>query len=175
MSQNRSITPQEISADMLADMQLLDVRAPIEYREVHATPARNIPLDQLSGEKIAELKPANGQPLYVICKSGKRGQMACEKFQASGCENVVNVEGGTDAWRAAGLPTVVGQKSVSIERQVRMVAGGLIAAFSLLSFVNPLFALGSALMGTGLLIAGLTDSCMMGMLLAKMPWNQVAS
>ena len=54
---------------------------------------------------------AANEPYYVICRSGSRGQQACEKFLKAGFSNVVNIEGGTEAWVAAGLPVVRGKKS----------------------------------------------------------------
>ena len=87
--------------------------------------------------------------------------------------NVVNVEGGTTACVEAGLPVVRGKKAISLERQVRIAAGLLVLLGVLLGFlVHPvLFGL-SAFVGAGLVFAGVTDFCGMGMLLARMPWNQ---
>ena len=45
------------------------------------------------------------EPLYFICHLGGRSAAACMMFTAAGYSNVVNIEGGTDAWLAAGLPT----------------------------------------------------------------------
>ncbi len=158
------------------DVELIDVRTPVEFREVHAAEARSVPLDQL--DPAALMTQRNGtahEPLYVICKSGARGAKACEKFLDAGFENVVNVEGGTDAWAAAGLPVVRGKKAVSLERQVRITAGLLVLAFSLSALVFDIrFAFGGVAIGAGLAFAGITDTCAMGMLLAKMPWNRVS-
>ena len=150
-------------------VELIDVRTPVEYRAVHAEGSTSVPLDRL---EPSEFKDAG--PVYVICKSGARGQKACEKFAKAGLHNAVNVEGGTEAWEAAGLPVKRGKKAISLERQVRIAAGLLIltgAALGLL--VHEGFYGLSAFIGAGLLFAGLTDTCGMGMLLAKMPWNQV--
>ena len=99
--------------------------------------------------------------------------MACEKFVAAGYENVVNVEGGTQAWEAAGFPVKRGKKTVSLERQVRILAGALVLLGALLAwFVHPAFVLLSGFIGTGLVFAGVTDTCGMAMALAKMPWNR---
>jgi rhodanese-related sulfurtransferase len=88
--------------------------------------------------------------------------------------HVVCVEGGTDAWEQAGLPVVRGHKVISLDRQVRMAAGLLVLLGVGLSFlVHPAFSALSAFVGAGLLFAGITDTCGMAMLLAKMPWNQV--
>ena len=103
------------------------MRTPVEYREVHAADARNVPLDRL--DPAAVMQARNGiedEPLYLICRSGSRGRQACEKFLAAGFTNVVNVEGGTLACVEAGLPVVRGKKAISLERQVRIAAGSLV-------------------------------------------------
>lgn len=156
------------------DIELIDVRTPVEFREVRATPARNVPLDSLDPAEVMEGRSDPQKPLHVICKSGARGAKAQQKFLDAGFENVVNVEGGTEAWAAAGLPVVRGKKAMSLERQVRIVAGFLVLVGALLAiFVDARFAAISAFVGAGLMFAGITDTCGMGMLLAKMPWNQV--
>lgn len=155
-------------------IELIDVRTPVEYREIHAANARNVPLDRLNPAELAAGRNDKAAPLYVICKSGSRGSQACEKLSASGYINVVNVEGGTQAWDQAGLPVVRGKKAISLERQVRIAAGLLVLTGAVLGyFVNPYFIGLSAFVGAGLMFAGITDTCGMGMMLAKMPWNQV--
>ncbi|OYW11102.1 MAG: sulfurtransferase, partial [Planctomycetales bacterium 12-60-4] len=119
-----TISPQQLH-DLVQSGQpvdLIDVRTPVEFREVHVTFARNLPLDQLDPDQIAGRR--TDSPLYVICRSGSRGKQACEKLIAAGCTNVVNVEGGTQAWDQAGLPVVRGKKAISLERQVRIAADG---------------------------------------------------
>lgn len=153
---------------------LIDVRTPKEYQEVHAQGARLIPLDQLDPQVFKQERNGSGEPLYLICRSGSRGKQACEKLIAAGLAEVVNVEGGTLAWDQAGLPVVRGQKMVSLERQVRIAAGALVLIGAVLALaVDPWFALLPGVMGAGLVFAGVTDTCGMGMMLAKMPWNQV--
>lgn len=154
--------------------ELIDVRTPVEFRELHVEFARNVPLDQLNAANIATGRNGSSQPLYVICRSGSRGKQACEKLQAAGYTNVVNVEGGTKAWDEAGLPVVRGQKAMSLERQVRVAAGTLVLVGALLGyFAHPYWIGLSAFVGAGLIFAGVTDTCGMAMLLARMPWNRV--
>ncbi len=156
-----------------SSVELIDVRTPVEYREVHVGFARNVPLDQLDVTQLAAGRDGS-EPLYVICRSGSRGRQACEQLLAAGCTNVVNVEGGTQAWDQAGLPVVRGQKAISLERQVRIAAGLLVLVGSVLgAFVSPYWIGLSAFVGAGLTFAGITDTCGMGMILARMPWNQV--
>ena len=170
-----------ISARELAEVyksgpiELIDVRTPVEFRELHATHARNVPLDRLGPATVMQARSGSrDEPLYVICRSGSRGRQACEKFLAAGFPNVINVEGGTLAWAECGLPVVRGKKAISLERQVRIAAGSLVLLGVLLGWlVHPVFLGLSAFVGAGLVFAGVTDTCGMGLLLARMPWNQV--
>ena len=170
-----------ISSQALAELcknyrkiDLIDVRTPVEFQEVHVAGARNVPLDQL--DPAAVMQARNGskdEPLYVICRSGSRGQKACEKFLAAGFAHVINVDGGTMACVQGGLPLVRGKKVISLERQVRIAAGVLVAIGALLGwFVHPAFIALPALVGAGLVFSGVSDTCGMGMLLARMPWNK---
>jgi rhodanese-related sulfurtransferase len=154
-------------------LDLIDVRTPAEFRAVHLQGARNIPLDELNVNALmtARSGPA-GEVLYVVCQSGSRGRQACERFLRAGYGNVVNIEGGISACVAAGLRSVRGKPSVSLERQVRIVAGLLVMLGAALSFVHQAFIGLSAFVGAGLLFAGLSDTCGMALLLARMPWNQ---
>ena len=165
-----------ISPQKLAELQrqgtkidLIDVRTAVEFREVHVSFARNLPLDRLDPLSAG----VKDQTLYVICRSGSRGQMACEKLEGAGY-NVVNVEGGTLAWDAAGLPVIRGKKAMSLERQVRIAAGSLVLIGVILSLAVHPYLIGlSAFVGAGLVFAGITDTCGMGIILSRMPWNQV--
>lgn len=151
---------------------ILDVRTPAEFEEVHADAARNVPLDRLDPQSLSPEFRRTGEPLYVICKSGARGLKACEKLTAAGW-HVINVDGGTTAWEAAGLPVVRGRKTMSLERQVRIAAGFLVLSGVMLGWlVHPGFFGLSAFVGAGLMFAGITDTCGMGMVIARMPWNQ---
>ena len=156
-------------------IDLIDVRTPVEFREVHVEFARNIPLDQLDPAAVMQARNgSSNDPLYVICKSGGRGRQACESFSKAGYSNVINIDGGTSACEQAGLPVVKGKKAISLERQVRIAAGSLVLIGVALSFVNQYFIGLSAFVGAGLVFAGITDTCGMGIMLGKMPWNQVA-
>jgi rhodanese-related sulfurtransferase len=169
-----------ISPRQVADLgkggkiDLVDVRVPAEFRELHAQGARNVPLDRLDPAAVMRARSGSrDQPLYVICRSGSRGRQACEKFRAAGFPNVVNVEGGTLAWAECGLPVVRGPKAISLERQVRIAAGSLVLLGVLFGWlVHPAFLGLSAFVGAGLVFAGVTDTCGMGLLLARMPWNR---
>lgn len=175
MSELNTITVDQLAAESRDHaVDVIDVRMPPEYQAVHATIARNFPLDSLDPQSVMQQRNgAAEQPLYVICQSGTRSRMACEKFIAAGFSNVVSVEGGTKSWDSAGLPVVRGQQSISLERQVRIAAGFLVLlGVSLGWFVHPGFLGLSAFVGAGLMFAGITDTCGMALLLARMPWNR---
>jgi rhodanese-related sulfurtransferase len=156
-------------------IHLIDVRTPAEFREVHVEFARNVPLDRLDPAAVRESHPS-GEPLYVICRSGARGRQACEKLLAGGGPDVMNVEGGTLACVEVGLPIIRGKRAVSLERQVRIAAGLLVLTGVVLGWlVDPLFVGLAAFVGAGLVFAGVTDTCGMGMLLARMPWNRAGT
>ncbi|MEO8271853.1 MAG: rhodanese-like domain-containing protein, partial [Aureliella sp.] len=134
-------------------VELIDVRMPTEYREVHAVGAVNVPLGTLDPKAVAaSCQRGSDQPLYVICKSGNRSTKAVQKFLDAGMDNVVNVEGGTTAWVAADLPVIRGKKSISLERQVRIAAGSIALIGSLATMVtgNVAFAGIPAFIGAGL-------------------------
>jgi len=155
-------------------LELIDVRTPAEFQEVHVTCARNVPLDRLDPAHEVQTLAQPSQPIYVICKSGGRGRQAVDAFTQAGFANVFNVDGGTTACAAAGLPVVRGKKVMSLERQVRIAAGSLVLVGIGLSFLHPYLIGLSAFVGAGLVFAGITDTCGMGLVLARMPWNQVS-
>ena len=173
----RTISPRELQglARGGASVELIDVRTPAEFRELHVEFARLVPLDGLDPRAVMESRSGRAdEPLYVICRSGSRGRKACEAFEAAGFSNVVNVEGGTLACEKEGLPVRRGKTMISLERQVRIAAGLLVVLGTALgAFVHPWFLGLAAFVGCGLVFAGVTDTCGMGMMLAKMPWNQV--
>lgn len=154
-------------------VDVIDVRTPVEFRAMHVVGARNIPLDSLNPLVVMQRRNGAIDPLYLICQSGGRGTAACRKFRDAGYANVFNVEGGTQAWLAAGQPVERGKKSISLERQVRIAAGSLVLVATALGFfVHPYFLGLAAFVGAGLLFAGLSDTCGMAVCLARMPWNQ---
>lgn len=155
-------------------VDLVDVRTPVEFREVHVEFARNIPLGELDVAKLAEECRDADEPLYVICRTGTRAGQACEKLSSAGI-TAISVEGGTLGWDTAGLPVVRGKKAMSLERQVRILIGSLVLASSLLAyFVHPYWIGLTAFFGGGLIFSGITDFCGLALILARMPWNQVA-
>lgn len=171
-----TITPAELFElsrnNRLVD--LIDVRTPAEFREVHIPFARSTPLERLDPVALMSSRDESAGPLYVICRSGSRGRKACHALAEAGyADRVVNIEGGTLAWEQAGYPVVRGKKTISLERQIRIIAGSLVVLGVVLgAVVDPWFTGLSAFVGAGLVFAGVTDICPMAMGLARMPWNQ---
>jgi rhodanese-related sulfurtransferase len=147
------------------------VRTPVEFAEVHVPQARSVPLDELKPDLLQLQKD---QPVYLLCRSGQRATKAADKFTKDGFAQPVVVEGGTLAWIEANLPVTRGQtRVISLERQVRIAAGAIVLTGVLLArFVNFNFIWLSGFVGAGLIFAGITDFCGMGLLIAKLPWNK---
>jgi Flp pilus assembly protein TadB len=115
----------------------------------------------------------SSQPVYLLCASGQRAAKASEQLQGDLDNQLVIVEGGMNALKELGIDLAKGSGNIiSLERQVRIAAGSLVVLGVILGFaVNPGFYGLSAFVGAGLVFAGVTDSCGMGMVLARMPWN----
>jgi len=174
MTSMKTITAKELN-ERLDNVVLLDVRTPAEFGEIHIAGSALHPLHALDAEKALGMAGPE-KPICVICRSGARAKQAAEKLAASanGTEILV-LEGGVTAWDAAGHPVNRGQTAMSIERQVRIAAGSMILLGAVLGFtVNAGFFGLCAFVGAGLVFAGITDWCGMGMLLARMPWNNNA-
>jgi len=171
------ITPSGLQQQVVStpDAQVIDVRSPVEYSEVHVPGARLLPLDSRAPRALFESGTlARDKPVYVLCRSGARATKAAEQFAKEGFDNAIVVKGGTLAWIEAGRPVNRGSsKVISLERQVRIGAGALVLTGTLLGwFVHRYFFGIPAFVGSGLVFAGITDWCGMGLLLAKAPWNQ---
>jgi rhodanese-related sulfurtransferase len=157
------------------DTRLLDVRTPGEYESAHIPGAYNVPLDTLS-EHAAEIRAAGGAPVVLVCQSGARARRAEEVLRECTMPNLHLLDGGMSGWLAAGRPVNRGPERLSLERQVRIVAGALAASGAALALLlNPFWALVPAFVGSGLVFAGVTDTCGMAMLLSRLPYNRAAS
>lgn len=153
---------------------MLDVRTPAEYQEVHVAGSVLRPLQELNTEEIKKM--AGDKGCVIICRSGGRARQAADKLSAAGVSNVKVMDGGITAWQSVGLPVNLGKKTISLERQVRIAAGFLALLGAVLSYaVNPAWIWLSGFIGAGLMFAGITDTCGMAMVLARMPWNNPKS
>jgi len=174
-----SIGPIELQRRLAAGgpAQLLDVRTPGEFAAAHVPGAKLIPLDDLDPAAFRRERGAEETPLYVLCESGGRARQAIERLERAGIRGCVLVEGGTQGWMDAGLPVDRGRSKVlPLMRQVQITVGLISAAGAVLALaVNPLFASIPLVTGCGLVFAGITGTCGMALLLAKMPWNRARS
>ncbi len=158
-----------------APVAILDVRTPAEFAECHVTGAKLAPLDALDPKKAADtLKPADGAPIYLLCKAGGRATKAAQQFIAAGIANVCVVTGGTDACVAANVAVERGGKAgIPLDGQVRIALGAFLLLLCLLArYVHYSFAYLIPLMGIMLIVSGVTGFCGMGLILGKAPWNQ---
>jgi len=157
-----------------ATCDLLDVRTPPEHASAHVAGARLVPLDDLDPAAFLRQRPTSGGPLYVICQSGARAARAIEKFRSAGFTDCILVEGGTQGWIDAGLPVERGtSKVIPLMRQVQIAVGSISAVGAGLALsVDYRFAVLPLLIGCGLIFAGVTGTCGMALLLARMPWNR---
>ncbi len=156
-------------------IRILDVRTPGEYSSVHIPGSYNVPLDTL-GEHAREIRTNLMDPVILVCQSGQRAQKADRTLAAAGMTNLHILDGGMNAWLGTGFDVVRGKSKISLERQVRIVAGALAATGGFLAaFVDPAFGFISAFIGSGLVFAGVTNTCGMAMLLARLPYNRSAT
>jgi rhodanese-related sulfurtransferase len=153
---------------------LIDVREPAEYAAAHIPGATLVPLSKFHPRKVIQDEYTQ---IVLYCRSGKRSTMAAKKLLNAGFAKVTHLEGGISAWKQAGYPIKVNKNApISLMRQVQIVAGSLVLTGTLLgAFVSPSFLLLSGFVGAGLMFAGITDTCALGMLLAKLPYNQRSS
>lgn len=83
-----------------ATVQLVDVRRPAEWSTDHIPGAVHIPLNRLlsSFDKLD-----HDRPVAAYCKGGYRSSLATSLLERAGFQPVINLSGGFDAWREAGL------------------------------------------------------------------------
>ena len=159
----QTITPLELTRDLREGhhIDLIDVRSPDEFAQVHAKGAVNVPLNAISREAIRTIRVTpDNQPIYIICRSGGRSQTACGQLLATGLQNVVNVEGGTLAWEKYGLPLVRNHSGRQNRRWLR--PAGLLAVIALLVLgftIHPLFGLGAAGLWFAMVLTGGCPLC----------------
>jgi rhodanese-related sulfurtransferase len=145
---------------------VIDVRTPGEFEAIHLPSAKNRPLDQLDGhrDEIRALLD-EGREVVLVCRSGARAHQAQEQLAGAGLPELPILEGGVLAWEAADGPVVQDVIRWDLERQVRFVAGLIVLA--------AVFVAGAV--GAGLVVASLTNTCAMGMLLTRLPYNRPRS
>ncbi len=148
---------------------LIDVREPGEFAREHIAGAQSLPLSAFDMSRLP-----HDRKIVLCCHTGARSTRAVAELEASGFHDVAHLDGGLGAWKAARLATSIDiTQPISIMRQVQITAGSLALLGAVLAWlVSPWFIVLSGFVGAGLMFAGITDSCMMAMLLAKLPYNQ---
>ena len=151
--------------------KILDVRSALEFSQMHIENSINIPIDMIAA-KIGELSQSK-QSYLVLCHSGTRAAMAADMLMQSGIHTTKVIEGGIARWQKEKLAVIKGQGGISLERQVRIIAGTLVLLGIIMSWrLHWTFLFIPAFVSCGLIYAGLSDNCLMGMLLMKLPYNK---
>lgn len=166
----KHISPQELQEKLkTGTITLIDVREPAEHREMRIPGACLIPQDHLSGDKL----PKGAKCIVLHCRSGKRSVAACEKLLLENPDlTIYSLDGGILAWEKCGY-ALKRADTLSLERQTFIAAGSLVVlGASLGFFLAPAYHILSALVGSGLMFAGITGKCGMMKLLGRMPWNR---
>ena len=166
----QTISIHELTRPVCRHWQRIDVRSATEFAAGHIPGAVNLPMDEIEN-RLADLQP--DQPTILICQAGKRASLT-HALLAGRVPQLSVLEGGTDAWEAAGLPLVRSVRSRwALERQVRLLAGLLVVTGVFLGFlVYPAWYGLAAFVGCGLIVAGTTNYCAMAHVLARLPWNK---
>lgn len=161
--------------DSNPDTLLVDVRTPGEYQSAAIEGSVNLPLAQVDAHLRRIVRDAGGR-MVLVCQSGDRAVRAATTLGSAGLSDVVVLDGGMNSWISAGAPVRRSDNAKwVVERQVRLVAGGIVAAATVGSvWVPPLRFLGGAV-GAGLVFAAVSNSCAMGAMLMKLPYNRGAS
>jgi len=150
---------------------VIDVRTGGEFDGEHVPGSRWIALDEVA-QRADEVR-ATPAPRLLLCHVGNRAEMARQALAKLGIGGLSVVTGGIVAYRQAGGDVAIGRGVISIERQVRIGAGSLVLTGVVLgASLHPAFFGLAGFVGAGLVFAGITDWCGMGLLLAKAPWNR---
>jgi rhodanese-related sulfurtransferase len=154
--------------------RVIDVRTPGEFETAHIAGAYNVPLDLLREHRDEIVKHLD-EDVVLVCRSGQRATQAEQTLRKAGLPNVHILDGGIVAWQAQGFAVNRGTPRWDLERQVRLVAGSIVLSSVLGSIAVPKLKWLAAGVGGGLTFAALSNTCAMGVLLSKLPYNRGAS
>lgn len=172
-----NIDPQTLREWMSTHTELviIDVRSAAEFASLHIKGSYHVPLPLLNAEGARLLADRLGQRVVLVCQSGVRAEQARSKIESAGIGTAMVLTGGVPGFDGVGGDVVRGTQRWELERQVRMAAGSLVVTGLLAGrLLNPKARLLSAGIGAGLAFSAATNSCAMGQLIAKMPWNRAA-
>ena len=154
-----------------AALRVIDVRTPGEFETAHIAGAYNVPLDLLREHRDEIVKHLD-QQVVLVCKSGQRAGQAEATLREAGLCNVHILDGGITAWEANGFAVNRGTQRWDLERQVRLVAGSIVLTSILGSIAAPKLKWLAGAVGGGLTFAAVSNTCAMGTLLGKLPYNR---
>ncbi len=156
------------------DLRVLDVRSGGEFETVHIPGSYNVPLETL-GEHAADLADVD-HPVVLVCQSGGRATKAHGALRGQGKETVHILEGGMNAWEAAGGDVLrSANRRWAMDRQVRFTAGSISLVGILTSIFFPKAKWLAGGVASGLVFSAVTDTCAMAQLLSKLPYNRTDS
>lgn len=166
----KPIDPAALRARLKArDVTLVDIREPDEFARERIPGAQSAPLSTL--DAAPDLGPGD---IVFHCRSGMRTSANGERLAACAAGDAYVLTGGLDAWRKAGFAVhAVMDAPLEMNRQVQITVGALMLVGVALSWlVSPAFIALPALLGSGLLFAGVSGWCGMAKVLALAPWNK---
>jgi rhodanese-related sulfurtransferase len=170
--------PSQITVETLQRMigegdgpTLLDVRSPAEFSAIRIPGSVNVPLDILHDHR-GVIGSHLADDVVLVCRSGQRADQAQRILGETDAAETQVLDGGIQAWRRAGAPVIQGRAPWGLERQVRLLAGSVVFFGVAASHVAPRLKWISGLVGASLTVAAITDTCIAGHLLAKLPYNR---
>lgn len=171
------IHPNDLMSQKNDTTCIIDVRTAAEVNSACLAGCLHIPLHELTPETLKKVIENNGKDIskiYLLCQAGRRAEMAADQLKGKIDAEFIIIDGGVNGVQQANIPLIgSGKQPVSLERQVRITAGILVLIGAILgTWVNPMFYGLSAFVGAGLTFAGITNTCAMGMIIARMPWNK---
>ncbi|GAA1435968.1 rhodanese-like domain-containing protein [Microlunatus lacustris] len=178
MSISTPPTPDTVDATTVIDwskdpdaVTIIDVRTPAEFETAHIAGSYNVPLDLL-GEHAAQFAARLDREVVLVCQSGTRATQARQRLAGVGAQNLHILEGGVPGFTAAGGEIVRGQARWALDRQVRLAAGSLVLASIVASLRLPALRFVAGGIGAGLTWSAVSNTCAMGNLLGRLPYNQ---
>ena len=153
------------------DLILLDVRSQTEFNQNHIPGSFNVPIDSFEEYKkeLENLK----ENVVLVCRSGIRATRACQYLTKITDSKIKILDGGIMAWEEKGGIIKKKRGVWDLERQVRFSAGLIVLIGSILSFINYSFIIIPLFVAIGLILASITNSCLMGKILLKLPFNKI--
>jgi rhodanese-related sulfurtransferase len=168
-----TITPTDLTGRLRGSRPptVIDVRTPAEYETAHIPGSMNVPLALVQAHADQLAADLDG-PVVLVCQTGTRARTAHAVLAAAGVQQLAVLDGGIAAHGSAGQPVRRGRARWALERQIRLLAGGLVAGSILASLRFPRARFLAGGIGAGLAAAAVTDTCAMGAALARLPYNR---